>query len=313
MEVLSYTASIRSVRDNDFLRKTLASLHAQTIPPSEIVIAIPDDTDPWPLEGDHIRFVRAERGMVTQRAAGIREAHCRLILLLDDDIVLAADAAERLLEALIRNHADCAVPYWPGGWPKTGKVRKLSAFWGIAIPRPAGGISYTLGGGYYYPLNEPPEEGWETSGGAGGVIAVNRDFALAVDATGDTDLQKICAYALREDGALILSLRLRGGKCLMLPGIQFQHLGGTSRLAPDRLSMAYQAHVFNHVLFWKKYMLPTCISGKARFKAFCALARYLAGVIFFAVAAAVTARSIHPIYGLLSGFLSCRDLSAGKR
>jgi len=312
-EPMSYTASIRSVHDSDYLRRTLASLRAQTIKPSEIVISIPDDTDPWPLEGDNIRFVRTERGMVTQRAAGIREAHCRLILLLDDDIVLAADVAERLLRPLTRNRADCAVPYWPESWPKTGKVRNLSAFWGMAVPRPEGGISYTLGGGYYYPLNEPPEEGWETSGGAGAVIAVNRDFALAVDATGDKDFQRICAYALRDDGALILTWRLRGGKCLMLPGIRFQHLGGTSRLAPDRLAMAYQAQVFNHVIFWVKYVLPTCISRKARFKAFCALALYLAGVTFFAFATAITARSIQPLQGLLAGFVSCHELRADRR
>lgn len=251
--------------------------------------------------------------MVTQRAAGIREACCRFTLLLDDDILLPPDAAERLIGALIRNNADCAIPYWPEGWPKTGKMRSLYAFWGIAVPKPAGGISYTLGGGYYYPLNEPPEEGWETSGGAGAVIAINRDFALAVDATGDTDLQRLSAYALREDGALILSWHLRGGKCLMLPGIRFQHLGGTTRLAFNRLSMAYKVNVYNHIFFWKKYLLPTYITKMVRFRAYCALARYLAGVCFFAVAAAVTARSIQPIYGLLSGFLFCRDLSAGKR
>ena len=99
----------------------------------------------------------------------------------------------------------------------------------------------------------------------------------------------------------------------MLPGIRFQHLGGTTRLAPDRLSMAYKAQIFNHVLFWKKYLLPSYITKMVRFKAYCALARYLVGVCFFAVAAAVTARSIHPIKGLLSGFLSSRELSARKR
>jgi len=161
MPDIRYGVAIRSVRDNDFLRQTLFFLKSQSIMPEDVVIAIPSDVDPWKVDILPVRFVKAQRGMVTQRAAGIREAQGRYTLLLDDDIVLAPDAAERLIGSLLRNNAICAVPYWPKGWPKAGKMRWLFAFWGIAVPRSEGGVSYTL---YFRGRIQLPVEGTAGSG-----------------------------------------------------------------------------------------------------------------------------------------------------
>lgn len=302
-----YTAAIRSVGDNDLLRQTLASLRRQTDPPGEIVIAIPDDTSPWPVSDPLVRFVTAQRGMVTQRAAGLRAASLPLVVLLDDDIVLEPNAVETLLEPLDRGRAICAVPWWPELWPRPGLRRRLNAFWRIAVPRREGGIDYTPGGGYYYPLTEPPPEGWETRGGAGAVIAVTGAFASASGAFGDPELQRESVYALREDAAMIYAWHRAGGRCLMVPGVRFRHLGGTTRLSPQRAYFAYLAQIHNQILFWRKFIAPDWRrQAFGGLRAFSSLAWYLLGIVFFACGAAIRGRTLKPLRGALAGFFAGR-------
>lgn len=300
---LAYSVAIRSVGNNEYLKKTLHSLRAQSLRPAEVLIVIPFDADPWTVDALEVRFLKAPRGMVTQRAAGITGARYSPVILIDDDIELAGDALERLLEPMKRRGAVCVVPYWPEGYPKKGIRRRIQHLAGIAVPRKEGGISYNAGGGYLYPLREPPGDGWETCGGAGALIAIDREFALAKNATGDPDLQKISAYALREDGALILSWHLEGGKCLMVPGVNFLHLGGTTRLSADRLYLDYKSHVYNQILFWRKYIHPMYRHGTASgLRARGGLVRYLAGIVLLAAAASARNLSLKPLAGIVAGF-----------
>jgi len=306
MTELRYSAALRSVSDNEFLRRTLASLALQSVPPREIVIAIPEEVEPWPVAEPAVRFVQAPRGMVSQRAAGIVSARNRLTLLLDDDIVLAPDAAERLLRPLAERQAQCVVPYWPEAWGGGPVARFLNALWGIAVPRKSGGIEYLAGGGFYYPLTEPPPEGWRTCGGAGAVIAVDREFALCCGATGDLALQAISPYALRDDGALILSWHQHGGNCLMIAGIAFQHLGGTTRLAPDRSYISYKSQIYNHLHFWRNYLKPdpACDPVGLAWAAL-SLGRYFLGIACYALLLSLRTGSLQPVRGFLDGLRCC--------
>ncbi|MBV5329405.1 MAG: glycosyltransferase [Chlorobium sp.] len=303
MENSVYSVAIRSVRENDFLRRTLGSLQEQTILPQEIVIAIPADVQPWDT-GEmctSVRFVQAERGMVSQRAAGIVGATTEFLLLLDDDVVLAPNMAEVLLQTMGERQAACVVPCWLEGWPKKQFVKSLLAFWGVAIPQTIGGIHYTAGGGYYYPQQEPTAP-WETQGGSGAVILVSRKFCLAHDCLGDMSLQEFSVYALRDDGAFILDIFQKGGRCLMVGGTGFLHLGGTTRLDPSRLKMAYTAQIYNHYLFWKNYIKPQhSKTFTARLWARLVFCWYLAGIMMFGMLASIQGKSVQPICGIRIG------------
>jgi GT2 family glycosyltransferase len=297
-----YSVIIRSVRDNEYLRQALAALASQTHRPSEIVIVIPDDVDQWRVVDATVRFAMATRGMVSQRAAGIREAQYPLLILIDDDIVLAPDAVERLFDPLVRRNVECVVPYWPEAWPKKPAVRWWNKVWGIAIPRKEGGITYTNGGGFFYPLSAPPAQGWVTLGGPGGLIALKKDFAIENSIFGDLDLQNIGAYALREDAQFILSIAKKGGRCLMIPRIVFKHMGGTTRLSPGRLRMHFKAQIYNQYIFWRKYIRPECNTSVFRLlKSQLAIIRYMLGICSFGIAMSLRSRSYQPIQGIAAG------------
>ncbi len=304
MKNLIYSVAIRSVRDNEFLRSTLRSLEEQTIVPEEIVIAIPKDVQPWETGMKNVRFVQVQRGMVTQRSGGIVAAKNEYLLLLDDDLILASNTAELLLQAIYDQHADCIVPYW--GESKSGKrlVAALLAFFGIAISKPTGGISYTAGGGYYYPKEGPSTIPWETQGGAGAVIMVNREFCIKNECLGDTSLQDVSVYALREDGAFILDIFRHGGRCLMIGGVSFIHLGGTTRLDPSRLEMAFVAQIYNTYIFWKHYIQPQ-YSKSIYTRLMTRVVFYwnMIGVITIGLLTAIKSKTFQPIHGIYKGFM----------
>lgn len=303
---LKYSAVIRSVGRNDFLEQTLASLENQVLPPDEIIIVLPQGVEPWQT-GRAVHFYYAERGMVSQRNEGILRASNTYVLLLDDDIVLDKQSALTLFSAMARHKAVCAVPYWTESWPK-GVARWLFAFWRIAVPKRRGGISYTAGGGFYYPITDPGNEVWETAGGNGAVIAINRDFIVAQDAMVDMDLQS-GRYALREDGAFILRIVRSGGKCIMLSGIFFDHLGGTTRLSKDRYFSQYRASVLNQYIFWRKYIRQQYeLSAASLLKARLALVWYITGICFFAVVSSFRLRSFDPLKGIIAGFVEAARL-----
>lgn len=239
--------------------------------------------------------------MVTQRAGGIRAAKHRYVLLLDDDVVIAPETAELLLSAMKERNAACVIPYWSGSWPKGVFLRFFMAFWGIAIPRSKGGIRYTSGGGYYYPLNKPFEP-WVTEGGAGAIILVDRLFCLNRRCLGDVAFQDVSVYALREDGAFIFDIHQKGGLCLIIGGIRLEHLGGTTRLDSSRLEMSYRALIYNHYLFWRKYIYPhhnQYFSKKVI--SHLSFYRYLAGSILLSMLAACRATSLQPLRGMING------------
>jgi hypothetical protein len=250
--------------------------------------------------------------MITQRAEGIREATNQRILLLDDDVVLDPRFAEVLIEAMKNSGAACVVPYWPDGWPKKLLSRFLYRIWGMAVPRRTGGIKYLRGGGYFYPLRPPPPMHWETHGGAGAAILMDREFAVRNEIYGFKELQKVGPWAIRDDGALILDVARKGGKALMVAGANFHHLGGTTRLMSGRLYMRHRAEIFGHYLFWRQFIRPTQLTSTiSGWMGLLGLLRYLSGVVFLGVVSSVRARTLEPIRGILDGMrMLLRDVNS---
>jgi hypothetical protein len=306
----NYTAVVRSTGQNRYLDQLLGSLRDQTRPPDEVVIAIPRDVEPWPVTDPHVRFVHADRGMVSQRAEGILAAKNEHLLILDDDIVLDSTGAATLMDALVSRGAVCVIPYSTATWPEGGVKRWAYAFCGIAIPRRAGGVEYTAGGGYYYPLTAPPREGWTTRGGSGMVMALDRRFAIEKQALGDRELEKLSRYALREDGIFALRVVQSGGRCLLIPGVTYVDLGTSRHLSPGSLRTRYRAQIENHHYFWRHYIRPGYASSfSGRCWASLSVAWYLAGVCVLALAASLRVRTPEPLRGVASGLATVLRLA----
>jgi glycosyltransferase involved in cell wall biosynthesis len=89
----------------DYLRRVLDGLRAQTLPAAEWELLLVDNASEKPLPGrfdlswhPHARLVREEElGLTPARLRGIREAAAEVLVFVDDDTVLAANYLEQAL------------------------------------------------------------------------------------------------------------------------------------------------------------------------------------------------------------------------
>ena len=103
----SYSIAIRTLGTaGDKFLKELESIHTQTVPPERVIVYIAEGYDRPSFTVGREEYVWVKKGMVAQRALRYDEITSNCILTLDDDVFLAQDSAERLLQALVAQEAD---------------------------------------------------------------------------------------------------------------------------------------------------------------------------------------------------------------
>ena len=111
MNKVSYSVVIRTLGNTgEKFRTMLNAIERQTVKPLEVIVAIPDG-----CQLDHTlgyeRIVRCNKGMVTQRAAGIEAAQSEYLLVLDDDLDFPPDFAEKMHRFLKERDLDCVLAF----------------------------------------------------------------------------------------------------------------------------------------------------------------------------------------------------------
>jgi len=106
--MLTYSIAIRTLAKNpEVLKRELESIVHQTLQPEKVVIYIAESHErPSFVVGKEV-YVAVDKGMVAQRALPYEEIDSDLILMLDDDVELAEDSAERMLRAMEEYEVDC--------------------------------------------------------------------------------------------------------------------------------------------------------------------------------------------------------------
>ena len=105
---MTYSIAVRTLGTGGVVfRKELCSIAVQTIPPERVLIYIAEGypRPEWTVGKEEYRWVT--KGMMAQRILPYDEIESDCILMLDDDVCLAPDSAERMLRALEENGADC--------------------------------------------------------------------------------------------------------------------------------------------------------------------------------------------------------------
>ena len=104
----SYSIAIRTLGTaGDKFRMELESICAQTVQPERVLVYIAEGYERSDFTVGQEEYVWVAKGMVAQRALRYDEITSDCILMLDDDVLLAPDSAERMLRAMADNQADC--------------------------------------------------------------------------------------------------------------------------------------------------------------------------------------------------------------
>lgn len=103
----SYSIAIRTLGTaGDIFRQELESICAQTVRPEKVMVYIAEGYERPEFTVGNEEYVWVRKGMIAQRALHYDEITSDCILMLDDDVILAPDSAEKMLRAAIENNAD---------------------------------------------------------------------------------------------------------------------------------------------------------------------------------------------------------------
>lgn len=98
---MTYSIAIRTLGTNpEILKKELQSIERQALKPEKVVIYIAQGYSKPNFVVGKEEYVYVKKGMVAQRALRYDEISSDYILMLDDDVELAEDSAERMLAAM---------------------------------------------------------------------------------------------------------------------------------------------------------------------------------------------------------------------
>ena len=108
VEHFTYSVAIRTLGTNvEVLRHELLSIVSQTVKPEKVIIYIADGYERPDFQVGNEEYVWVKKGMMAQRLLDYNEIDSDIILMLDDDVELAADSAERMLKAMESEDMDC--------------------------------------------------------------------------------------------------------------------------------------------------------------------------------------------------------------
>lgn len=272
--MFNYSIVIRTLGNTgEKYRQMLQAIECQTVKPCEIVVVIPDG---YTL--DHTlgyeRIVYCKKGMVTQRAKGLMEAHGDYLLVLDDDLDFPADFAEKMYNHLQENHLDCtlAFPNWdcrndvtPSKTSKkqqllstikrargafTGQVfySRRKSEWFDVITRTAGHRTYVNC------------EDKLCQAGCFQCFFIKNDIAKAVRFDEEAWLEQgsLSQYAAYDDAVFFYKMYLQGGRIAYTPTTGYIHLdAGAGRKAKSKLE-AKRIRLYsiarNRTIFWHKHI-----------------------------------------------------------
>lgn len=123
--MMRYSIAIRTLGTSGekFVRE-LESIKRQTIQPEKVIIYIAEGYPRPDYTIGKEEYVWVKKGMMRQRVLRYDEMDSPLILLLDDDVELEPDSAEKMIGALAKNNLDClaAVTFRNYKNPVTRKV-----------------------------------------------------------------------------------------------------------------------------------------------------------------------------------------------
>ena len=259
--MFNYSIVIRTLGNTgEKYRRTLDAIVAQTIPPIEVIVAIPNG-----YELDHRigyeKIVRSSKGMVGQRAAGIAAATGDYLLVVDDDIDFPPDFVEKLFTCMQERKLDCVLTHGNGtAVPKHHSMSKARQFRGaftgqffFSKRESPFFDTITSTGGHRTYVNHP--EGLCQTG-AGGCCFVKAEMAREAQFEEETWLDHgiLYQYSSYEDAVFYYKLYLQGGRIAYTQTTDFTHLDAAagrkarSRIESKRIRLYTIAR--NRTIFW---------------------------------------------------------------
>lgn len=225
--MLTYSIAIRTLgTGGEKYLEELRSITQQTVQPERVVVYIAKGYERPKEQIGNEEYVWVQKGMIAQRALRYDEISSDCILLLDDDVLLAPDSAERLLRAMKENKADCvgADTFRNQDMSFRGKV--FAAVTNLVFPRRDDGWAFKIHRNGSFSYNNHPQPKFYLSQSCAGPCSMWRKAAFSKMHLEDELWAEREGFWYGEDVLLFYKLYLNGGRLSILYDSGVQHLDG---------------------------------------------------------------------------------------
>lgn len=283
LDNVKYSVVIRTLGNSgEKYKRLLNSIKAQSIQPEELIVAIPEGYElDYSLGSETI--IRTEKGMVSQRAAGIRYAHSKNILVVDDDLEFGANFVMELDTFMKKHNLDCVLPMEGMASEDAGDSMDLwysfprrirSGFTGQMFQTRRKStyldvVTVTAGHKVYCGSNKL-DQCYYCQTGNFQCFYINTEKAKCVNFENEVWLQNgsLSSYAAYDDPAFFFHFYLQGNTIAYALRTRYLHLdSGAGRVAKSRLEekrIRYFTIARNRTIFWYRFLFQTSMTMPRR-------------------------------------------------
>lgn len=212
-----YSIAIRTLATNvEVLKLELESIALQTQQPDKVVIYIAEGYEKPCLRVGKEEYVWVKKGMVAQRALEYSEIDSEVILMLDDDVELAPNSAERMLKSMEEHDADCVAADTFKNQEMTLKQKLLAFISNGVYARGDDGWAFKLNRDGGFSFNRNPRNSFcLTETFAGPSWMVKKDVLKSVHLEDELWLDRM-GFSYGDDAVESYKLFMNGFKCGVL-------------------------------------------------------------------------------------------------
>ena len=254
MTLPSYSIAIRTLgTSGEKFRKELESICAQTVLPKRVMVYIAEGYDRPEFTIGKEQYVWVKKGMVAQRALPYSEISSDCILLLDDDVLLEPDSAERMLTALVEHGADAIGADVFKNHEMPFSVKVFAAVSNLVFPHRSRRWAFKNLRNGSFSYNNRPSKPFYWSQNCGGPAMLWRKDALTKIHLEDELWMDDLGFAYLDDTLESYKLHLNGRKLGVLYNSGITHLDARSssdtyKTRPDRLFIRTKA---SFMVWWR--------------------------------------------------------------
>ena len=225
MKYYTYSIAIRTLATNrEVLKNELLSLLHQTVPPENVVIYIAQSYEKPDYQIGSEKYVWVKKGMVAQRALEYKEMDSDVILMLDDDVILASDSAERMLKAMHAYDVDCVAADTFKNQEMNWRQKFISWMTNGVYARRADGWAFKQNRDGSFSFNGNPRNSFcLTETFAGPCWMVKKDVLKAIHLEHELWLDRM-GFAYGDDAVESYKFFLNGYKCGVLYDSEVKNL-----------------------------------------------------------------------------------------
>ena len=250
----SYSIAIRTLGTaGEKFRRELESICVQTARPERVVVYIAEGYNRPGFTVGKEEYVWVIKGMVAQRALPYQEISSDCVLLLDDDVLLAPDSAERMLRALVEHGADAlgADVFKNHEMPFSEKV--VAAVSNLVFPHRSRKWAFKNLRNGSFSYNNRPSKPFYLSQNCGGPAMLWKKEALIKVHLEDERWLDNLGFAYLDDTLETYKLHLNDGKLGVLYDSGITHLDARSssnayKTSPDRIYIRAKA---SFMVWWR--------------------------------------------------------------